>query len=102
MESDPLDFRAANESYLIAKESGNSQKAEKELKSVTRKLRNFDQNYLELAIGYFNDGLTEEAEDILLRYEGKDPIISYYLGYLNDKKGNKMEASKYYKEVLPI
>jgi tetratricopeptide (TPR) repeat protein len=98
LETDPLDFRAANESYLIAKESGNSQKAEKELSSVTRKMRDFDQNYLELAIGYFNDGLTAEAEDILLRYKGKDPIVSYYLGYLNDKKGNKTEAVKYYKE----
>jgi len=98
LQTDPLDFRAANESYLIAKESGNKQKADNELASLTRKMRNFDENYIEIAAGYINDGLPEEAADILLRFKGKDPIVSYYLGYLADKKGNKTEAEKYFKE----
>jgi len=98
LQTDPLDFRAANESYLIAKESGNKQKADNELASLNSKMRDFDQNYLEIAAEYINDGLPEEAEDILLRFKGKDPIVSYYLGYLADKKGYKTEAEKYFKE----
>ncbi|MGA1978809.1 MAG: DUF5107 domain-containing protein [Bacteroidales bacterium] len=96
-ESDPLDFRLANEKYLIAKESGNTQIADRELASLTTKMRDFDQNYLELAIGYINDGLFEEARDILLRFKGENPIVKYYLGYLSDKNGNKAEAEKYFK-----
>jgi tetratricopeptide (TPR) repeat protein len=98
LQTDPLDFRAANESYLIAKEFGNKQKADNEVASLTRKMRNFNENYIEIAVGYINDGLPEEAADILLRFIGKDPIVSYYLGYLADKKGNKTEAEKYFKE----
>lgn len=98
LQNDPLDFRAANESYLLAKESGNREKADRELASLNRKMRNFDQNFLETAIGYINDGLRDEAEDLLLRFNGKNPIISYYLGYLADKKGDKTLADKYFRE----
>ncbi len=97
-QTDPLDFRLANESYLVAKESGNKQKAEKELISLKKNMRDFDQNYLELAVAYINDGLYEEAEDVLMRFTGKNPIISYYLGYLAHLKGNRTLAEKYFRE----
>ena len=98
LKSDPLDFRAANESFLISKASDNKQKAYNELVVLSRNMRDFDQNYLELAIGYINDGLSEEAEDVLLRFKDKDPIVSYYLGYLADKKGDRTAAEKYFRE----
>lgn len=97
LKNDPLDFRAANDSYLIAKESRDLQRADNELVDLNRKMRDFDQNYLELAVGYLNDGLLSEAEDILHRFNGVNPIVDYYLGYLQDKKGNKAEAEKYFK-----
>lgn len=97
VENDPLDFRAANETYLIAKESGEFQKADKELTSLNKKMRDFDDNYIELAVGYLNDGLLNEAEDVLHRFKGVNPIVNYYLGYLQNKKGNKAEAEKYFK-----
>lgn len=96
-ESDPLDFRAGNEGYLIAKESGDLQKAEKELAGLKEKMRNSDQNYLELAIGYLNEGMLTESEDILRRFDGKNPLVNYYLGYIQDKKGNKEQAEKLFK-----
>lgn len=95
---DPLDFRAKNEFYLIAKASGNKVKAENVFKALNNNMRSFDQNYLELAVGYMNDGLNEEAKDILSRFDGKHPIVSYYLGYLEAKIGNKEEANKHFKE----
>jgi tetratricopeptide (TPR) repeat protein len=97
LETDPLDFRAANESYLIAKESGDLKKANDQLMVLNKKMRDFDQNYLELSVGYLNDGLPAEAEDVLRRFNGVNPIVNYYLGYFQDKKGNKAEAEKYFK-----
>ena len=73
-ETDPLDFRACNENYLIAKESGRSSESREESwLSLNKKMRDFDQNYLELAVGYLNDGLVTEAEDVLRRFNGKNP-----------------------------
>jgi tetratricopeptide (TPR) repeat protein len=93
---DPLDFRVANEYYLLAKESGDEMKAEKKLEWLNVKMRDYNQNYLELAALYLNDGLVGEAEEILLRFNGKDPIISYYLGYLSDLQGNNKTAEQYF------
>ncbi len=59
-------------------------------------MRDFNQNYLELAVGYLNEGMLNEAEEVLLRFTGKDPIVSYYLGFIADKKGNKKEASQHF------
>jgi tetratricopeptide (TPR) repeat protein len=103
-ENDPLDFRAGNEKYLILKESGETQSAEKALSDLKLKMRNFEQNYLELGIAYLNDGLTAEAEEIFKRYTGKNPLICYYHGFIQDKKGNKTEAAKRFKEGsdLPV
>ena len=96
LKTDPLNFRIGNEVYLIAKESGNVQEAEKKLVSLSKKMRDFDQNYLELAVGYLNEGMLAEAEDILLRYNGNNPIVNYYLGYIQDKSGNNERAKKYF------
>ena len=103
-QSDPLDFRAGNEFYLDLKQSGENQKAEKALDGLTMKMRDFDQNYLELGIAYLNDGLTDDAEDVFKRFSGKNPLISYYLGYIQDNKGNKAEAAKLFSEgsKLPV
>ena len=67
-------------------------------------MRDFDQNYLELAAGYMNDGFFTEAEDIFRRFEGKNQEINYYLGYIQDRKGNKTEAEKYFRAAsdLPV
>ncbi|MCJ7446966.1 MAG: DUF5107 domain-containing protein [Bacteroidales bacterium] len=98
LQSDPLDFRACNESYLIARAAGDSPKADGELASLDKRMRDFDQNYLELAVGYLNDGMLTEAEDVLRRFKGTNPEISYYLAYIQDKKGNKEEAGRLFRE----
>lgn len=98
----PLDFRIANEVYLVEKASGNNEKAEKALASFTTKMRNFNQNYLELAVGYINEGMLKEAQDVLLGYQGEDPIVEYYLGYIQSKMGNKDEAAKLFKKAQSL
>jgi tetratricopeptide (TPR) repeat protein len=97
LKNDPLDFRAGNEFYLIMKQSGQKQKAEKAMIDLKTKMRDFDQNYLELGIGYLNDGFTDEAEDVFKRFPGKNPIILYYIGYIQDNKGDKEEAASFFR-----
>lgn len=97
-ENDPLDFRTGNEKYLILKSSGGSKDAEKALTDLNLKMRDFDQNYLELGIGYLNDGFIDDAEDIFKRFKGKNPLIYYYQGFIQDHKGNKTEAAQLFRE----
>ena len=97
--ADPLDFRISNEYYLIAKASGNTLAAENLLENLNKLMRDNDENYLTLAIGYIDNGLLTEAEDVLKRFKGKNPFFDYYLGYIYDKKGDTAEALKYFKSA---
>ncbi len=97
LKNDPLDFRAANDYYLALRDLNEKQKAEAILEEMTGRMRDFDQNYLELAISYINDGFDLEAEDVLRRFRGSNPIVKYYLGYIEDKKGNRAEAEKFFR-----
>ena len=92
LKSDPLDFRACNENYLIANEQGDRVSAENILVSLNKKMRGFDQNYLNLSIDYLNDGLLSESEDVLLRFRGSNQLVDYYLGFISDRKGDKEQA----------
>ena len=97
LKSDPLDFRACNESYLIANEQGDMVLAEQRLFSLNKKMRAFDQNYLEISVEYLNDGLLSESEDMLRRFNGSNQLTDYYLGYISDKKGNREQAAKLFR-----
>jgi len=98
LKRDPLDFRANNEYYLTLKESGDQAKADEKRTWLKEKMRDHHINYLEMAVEYLNDGMPEEAEDILSRYEGDYPMVPYYLGYLADKRGDKTAADRYFKK----
>lgn len=90
---DPLNFRIANEVYLVAKESG-CESANEKLTKLIKIQRDFDQNYLELAVGYLKEGMLNEAEDVLSRKQSNDPIVHYYKACIQDKKGNKTAAKE--------
>ncbi|WP_242083363.1 DUF5107 domain-containing protein [Aestuariivivens sediminis] len=102
LETDPLNFRMAHEAYLVAKASGNADMAEKAKASFTKKMRNFNQNYLELGVGYMNEGMLKEAKEVLLGYEGADPIIHYYLGFIESEWGHKNEAAALFKKAQSL
>lgn len=101
-EIDPLNFRIGNELYLIANQLGNSSDAKSILEKLTKTMRDFDQNYLELAVEYLNEGLYKESEEVLLRYNGVNPIFNYYNGYIQDKNGNKKNAENYFKKAQSL
>lgn len=97
--SDPLDFRLQYESYLLAKEAGQHAQAETLLLNLKKEMRDFDENYLELAVGYLNDGLLQEAEEVLLRFNGENPMFHYYLGFIYTKLDNKESALSSFKKA---
>jgi len=90
--ADPLDFRTGYELYLLANFEGETEESAGLLSELQVKMRGFVQNYRELAAGYLNDGFTDEAEEILKCYPYENPMVSYWLGYLQDKKGDKKGA----------
>ncbi|QGY46648.1 DUF5107 domain-containing protein [Maribellus comscasis] len=98
-ENDPLNFRLANEVYLIEKAARNNPSAENELAELTKKMRGFDQNYLELAVGYIDDGMLQEAEDVLQRIKTDNPIIHYYRGYIQARLGNTDAAKIHFAQA---
>lgn len=94
--TDPLDFRIMNERYLIAKSLGDRQKADSLLELTGKKMRDYDENYLDVAVGYINDGLLAEAEEVLLRFPGNNPVVDYYLGYIYDRNGHSARGKQYF------
>lgn len=90
--TDPLDFRTGYELYLIEHINGETEESSGLLAELQVKMRGFVQNYRELASGYFNDGFDAEAEEVLKRYPYENPMVSYWLGYLQYKRGDNIGA----------
>lgn len=99
MHVDPLDFRIRNEYYLTLQTSGHEEGARRVLASLDRDMRDFDENYLDLAVGYIRDGLLQEAKDVLLRFNGNNPMFDYHLGYIADKNHQEEEALQHFKSA---
>lgn len=94
--TDPLGFRIMNERYLLAKSSGDIQKADGLQKMMVKVMRDNDENHLNVAVEYINDGLLAEAEEVLLRYSGNNPVVYYYLGYICDRNGKPESAMQHF------
>lgn len=101
---DPLDFWAGNELYLANSSLGRKDEALEEKQALKIKMRDAAQSYLELAFDYGICGLLDEASEVLLRlidsrkkWDSTYPMLYYYLGYFEGKKGKEQEALKYYK-----
>jgi len=97
--SDPLDFWAANELYLVLGKSGQTDEAAKTLAALSARMRDAVPNYLELAVDYGNCAFYDEAIDVLTRLaesknkkEASFPLVHYLLGYYWGKKGDIEKA----------
>lgn len=101
-ESDPLNFRIANEMLLIARETGWEKEEEKLHGGLAKKMRDFDQNYLELAVSYIDDGMLPEAEDVLNRLTTSNPLFPYYLGFIQYKSGNETAAKNLFTKAAAL
>ncbi|MFB0516487.1 MAG: DUF5107 domain-containing protein, partial [Candidatus Neomarinimicrobiota bacterium] len=102
VDSNPLDFRALNELYLLAKLEGKRREAERLLSDLTTRMRDADQLYLELAIDYGNCGLWDDALQVLARRTAAVdqptifPMLLYYSGYYLDRQGSREKAFQNY------
>ncbi|MEM7375567.1 MAG: DUF5107 domain-containing protein [Bacteroidota bacterium] len=103
-QTDPLDFRTANEAYLLAKAGEDKAETSSSLYWLKDKMRDYHHNYMDLATAYLNDGLLTEAEEVLLRFQGKDPIITYYLGFFAHLTGKREQAYSLFQQAtrLPV
>jgi tetratricopeptide (TPR) repeat protein len=87
---------------LLAEITAQKEENTRLLNELNLKMRGFLQNYLELAAGYVNYGFAAEAETVLLRCPEEDPMVNYWLGWLNDLKGNKTLAAQYFTNASAI
>lgn len=95
IEKDPLNFWAYYEQAIL---TNTTQK-----KQLEKLMRDMPESYLELAVGYLNAGLWDEANNILLKAKKSSnpqlaqyPTISYYLGYIANKEGDETAAKSYF------
>ncbi|MBN2314358.1 MAG: DUF5107 domain-containing protein, partial [Sedimentisphaerales bacterium] len=101
-DTDPLDFMAINELYLVQTGLG-LKRARKTLANLDVKMQGHVESYLELAIDYANCGLWEDAITVLQRpvednvnFAGTYPMVHYYLGYFNQQQGDQAKAATYF------
>ncbi len=97
LDKDILNFWGHNEITLL---KDNNQESD----NLKLMMRDNPESYLELAVGYMNAGLLEEANEILSSAAisnndklAKYPTIHYYLGYLADLSGDKIMAMQHFK-----
>lgn len=95
IETDPLNYYASNELVRLGIIP------EKDLDHL---LRDVPENYLELAVSYFNNGFMEECRQILLASEAACPYptVEYWLGYLADIEGDRRSAAEWFRKAAEI
>ena len=85
---DPLNFAALYEQSIL---NGKSSMA-----NWHKNMQNIESNYLEIATNYLNAGLWEDGNNLLAHLESpKNPLVHYYLAYLNYKNQSNEKASGY-------
>jgi tetratricopeptide (TPR) repeat protein len=94
LEIDPLNLKAHYEMGLIS----NSNDEGKRFESM---MRNYHENYLELAVKYRNAGLIDDAAALLEQYLKRAggnmreyPMVFYWLGYFYDTAGDTLRAGE--------
>jgi len=96
---DPLDVQLMAEQWLASKDIAAS-------KTLFSTLINHPINAEEIAAGYYNSGLWNDGEKVLLQLiaETKDktsisPLVYYYVGYFAYKLGESQKALEYWKQA---
>jgi tetratricopeptide (TPR) repeat protein len=94
---DPLSLQAHYEKFLLSGDDA-------DIRRFDTLMRNYHENYLQLAVNYGSAGLYSEAIDLLEHYlklpdqslKGY-PMMYYYLGFYNHISGNTDKAGEYFK-----
>ena len=108
--TDELNSLARNEFYLTQSALGLSDKAARTISTLTTRMRDIPNSYLELATDYGNCGLFNEAIEVLSRLIEMNkpgvstyPMLYYYAGYYSQRNGDVSNAHNYYRlaEQMP-
>lgn len=106
---DPINKYAANELRMISDRYGEDKEARHDEMLLKSLLRDYPENYLELAVDYLNSGFWQEARQLLqmANASGKPglsdyPTIHYYLGYLFHLKGNVQAARDQFNQGMSL
>lgn len=83
LEIDPLDLGSHFENYLL---HGTD--------TVFKLLRGEINNYLELSLDYYDFSLIEEADQVLQKYHGEQPLIGYYRAFYHYQLGDTKTADR--------
>lgn len=101
---DPLDHWSANERYLRQAATGERDEARKALDTLNRMMRGEPASYLELAVGYGNCGLFDEAIEVLSRFVDASPdmgrvhpMVRYFLGFYLAQRQQQDKAAEQYR-----
>jgi len=100
--ADPLDFRIGYELYLLANNNGKTEEGSRLHAQLKVKMRDFEQNYRELASGYLADGFTNEAEAVINSCPQASPMVSYCLGYLRHLRGDAAGSAEQYAKAATM
>jgi tetratricopeptide (TPR) repeat protein len=106
---DPINKYAANELRIISGRYGEEKAARRDERLLKNLLRDYPENYLELAVDYMNSGFWQEARQLLqmAKVSGKPglsdyPTIHYYLGYLHHLRGNVQAAQEQFQAGMSL
>ncbi len=106
LEEDPLNLRAAHEWFLASAASGNGKALL--LEDLEAGMTGDHEDYLEIAVDYLNCGLYKDGIKVLERFKEQiaggetDPMVWYYLGFLNERTGNLSEAAVFYDKAASL
>ncbi|WP_276500988.1 DUF5107 domain-containing protein [Terrimonas pollutisoli] len=83
LELDAFNFGSRYELYKVFSENGEKEKAVEVLAELKQLMREWNHNYIEIAIDYANAGQYADAFDLLhlIAESNTDPLTFYYLGY---------------------
>ena len=106
---DPLNKYAINELRMNYERLGENKEARKDEVLLEQLLRDYPENYLELAVDYMNSGLLQDARQLLqiAKASGKTglsdyPTILYYMGHLHHLKGNAQAALDNFRQAMSM
>lgn len=109
LDIDPINKYAVNELRIISDRYGEDKEAWRDEALLKQLLRDYPENYLELAVDYLNSGFLLEARQVLqiAKTSGKPglsdyPTIFYYLGYLHHLKGNVQVAREHFRAGMEL
>ena len=104
LDEDPLNLWSLHEYGLAASTAGSVNESQARLNDLKTKMRDDVQSYLELALDYGSAGLIDDAIHVLTSYiksnaeDSRFPMLYYYLGYFQEKKGDVRNALRSYQQ----